>query len=177
MALSLRRIGMLAGCVALTGIMGGCFSSKKVAFTNVSDSWLNVRFYVANPEMEAMNQEPSEAPSDSPQFLAEGKLQVQPGETANYILTRNPNYSGQGEKIVHIQVEPVTPSWQPAGRSYWLELLTPPPVTIVATGSPNQLVFNSGTGAVAQIPEREIEQGRFDHRMVTVPESPQPQQH
>lgn len=173
---SITRLGAMVGCLALSGLMTGCFGSNQVAFTNVSDSWLNVRFFVANPD--AKPTAGDSTPGDPSAFIAQGKLQVQPGETAKYKLSRNPNYSGQGDsKIVHIQVEPVTPSWQPSGTEYWLELLTPPPVTIVATGTGPQLIFNSGTGALAQIPEHQIKSGAFDHRVVTVTESPNPASH
>ena len=49
--------------------------------------------------------------------------------------------------------------------------LTPPPVTVVATGTPTSMAFNTGKGQVAVIPEMAIKQGRFDHKIVTVPDS------
>jgi len=161
---------MVLGCVALAGNLGGCSfsnvfggSSKKVAFTNVSDASLNVRFFMENPSSDDKNA-----------FLSDQKFQIDRGETAEYKLARNPNYDAEKETVVHINVQPVNPSWQSAGREYWLELLTHPPVTIVATGSANALEFTAGTGAIAVIPEKEITAGRFRHEVVSVPEDDAP---
>ena len=73
---------------------------------------------------------------------------------------------------MHIRIEPVSPSWQSTGKKYWLELLTQPPAKIVATGTADKLKFNTGIGAVAIIPEREVKRGRFVYKMMAdVPES------
>jgi hypothetical protein len=151
---------------------------------NASDTWLNVRVFVAGTEtttpmtMEHPQASRTEHPQGSrtpatPEFVTETTMQVKPGGTTTYKLTRNPNYSTKGMSLVHVQVEPVTPTWMPPARQFWLELLTPPPVTIVATGTGEALKFNTGQGAVAVIPEREIEGGRFEHKVVGVPEEQQ----
>ena len=163
----IHRAGLALGAICAVTMLGGCFGSNKVAFTNVSDSWLNVRFYVQDPA----NIEYDEygEPMNTPAFVSAKKIQIEPGETAMYSVSNSSGFHSKTQDLlVHIQIEPVTPSWQPAGYEYWLEMLTPTPVTIVASGTPENIKFNSGQGAVAIIPEHAMEDGRFEHRVVVV---------
>jgi hypothetical protein len=142
----MRRCASLAVGVALVGGLGGCARSG-IKFTNVSDSWLNVWFYVG----------PAEAPGMCPNDLyRQCALQVEPGASANYRPPWN---------LVHIQVVEVSPTWVPTGREYWLELLTRPPIHIVANGRGQKLEFKSFRGEIAIIPESERADGRFEHRI------------
>jgi hypothetical protein len=129
-----------------------------VKFSNVSDTALNVSFYV---EEEA-------AGSQKKTFVGHQTLQVARGKETTYKLSRHQNWNGNRDATVHVCVEPVTPSWTSAAPRYWLELLTHPPVSIVATGSASTLTFNTGTGQIATIPSSEINSGKFEHRIVTV---------
>ena len=52
-----------------------------------------------------------------------------------------------------------------AGRSYWIELLTRPPLQVVASGRDDRLEFKSFKGEVAIIPQRQRESGRFVYRI------------
>ncbi len=158
---SILRHASILGCVTLACGLGGCTMSKNsVAFTNVSDTFLNVQFFVGHPDTDS--QKPNE-------LVSESTLQVEPGKTASYALTRHQGYSRQTSPLVHVQVEPVSPSWRSSGKTYWLELLTHPPINIVATGSADRLEFHTGIGATAIIPEREFKRGRFEHKtMATV---------
>jgi hypothetical protein len=162
--------------VAALLLIGGCSrSAQRVDFVNASDTWINVRVFVADPGHEVnlpMAQAAQPAPGHNA-FVSEARHQVRPGESLVYDLSWNPNFHRQPAPLVHVMVEPVTPSWMPAAKKYWLELLTPPPVTIVTTGEGEELRFNSGGGAVAMIPEDEIMSERFDHQVVTVPEADQ----
>jgi hypothetical protein len=132
--------------MAVVGGLGGC-SRSAIKFTNVSDSWLNVSYFVGSTDAT----EPS--PGD---LYRRRALQVEPGDSANYRPTRN---------LVHIQVEEVGPTWVPTGKQYWLELLTKPPVHIVASGRGEKLEFKSFRGEVAIIPEGERADGRFEYRV------------
>ena len=82
-----RRLGSFVGAIVLLAMLGGCSNSNKVAFTNVTDSWLNVRFFIqdANPTSEtvtAANFETTgnDAPWTNP-FVSDKKSQIKPGET------------------------------------------------------------------------------------------------
>ncbi len=150
-----QRIVFLPAFVASVGVLTGCFPTG-LRFTNVSDTWLNVSFYVPG----------SGDPSKEPKYLyRRASLQVEPGDTARY--RRNAD-------LVHIQVETVTPTWMPTGRHYWLELLTRDPMHIVASGRLDKIEFRSFKGEIALIPQREIDAGRFAYH--TVVETPQPTQ-
>ena len=130
----------------MLGGLGGCARSG-IKFTNVSDSWLNVWFYVG----------PAESPEPCPNDLYRQRaMQVEPGASANY----RPPFN-----LVHIQVVEVSPTWVPTGREYWLELLTHPPIHIVANGRGEKLEFKSFQGQIAIIPESERAAGRFEHRI------------
>ena len=92
----IRRILGLVASLLLIGVMGGCGTSNQVTFTNVSDTWLNVRFFVASAH-------------GSNQLVSRKKFQVKPGETAHFTIRRA---SSRGEAaLVHLQVQPLTPSW------------------------------------------------------------------
>ena len=162
--LSILPLASVLGCVALAGGLSGCATSNSIEVTNVSDSWLNVQFFVGTPDT---------ASAQSPELVADAKLQIEPGGRASYRLSRNTMDSSETSPLVHIRIEPVSPSWQSTGKKYWLELLTQPPTKIVATGTADKLMFNTGIGAVAIIPEREVKRGRFVYKMMAdVPESP-----
>ncbi len=139
------RSAWLLGCVALGSGLTGCTLFRSIQFTNVSDSWLNVRFFVGATD--AMKESPNE-------LFSKRLFQVQPGESAKFAPTR---------KLVHIQVQSITPTWEPPGKQYWLELLTHPPVHVVATGRSDKLDFKTGSGELAIIPERELAGGRFTY--------------
>ena len=83
-------------------------------------------------------------------------VSVEPGASVTYRPPWN---------LVHIQVEEVSPTWVPTGKQYWLELLTKPPVHIVASGRGEKLEFKSFRGEVAIIPEGEWADGRFEYRV------------
>ncbi|MHC5025437.1 MAG: hypothetical protein ACYTGR_01580 [Planctomycetota bacterium] len=143
-------VGMLA-CITL---LAGCSTDNTIAFTNVSESALNVEFFVLDASM----------PSDSATtFVSNDRMQVAPGQTVEYALSMSAQYEGSDDTLIHMHVEPVTPSWDTDPCEYWLEMLTMPPVTIVATGSPDALSFDAGNGAVAIIPSNELQKGRFEH--------------
>jgi hypothetical protein len=141
----IRRIASWASGGAVVAAMGGCSLFKSIQFTNVSDTWLNVRFYAG---------EPQPATSGPAELVSQRVFQIAPGESARF---------GSSRKLVHIQVETVTPTWEPPGTQYWLELMTHPPVHIVATGRASRLDFQTGSGEVAIIPERERKGGRFEY--------------
>lgn len=153
----IRNHLMLLGlsCVCLMQI--GCGSSRSITFTNVSDSWLNVNYFVASPE----------TGSDSILMISEKAIQVSPGQTATYSLSRNSNYAKDRSSLVHIRVRPVTPSWEEVGTEYWMELLTNPPVTIVAAGTGDRFEFMTGNGALALIPASQLKDSRFAHKTRT----------
>ncbi len=150
----IRRLAGLAASVVLAGGLGGCGSSNKVTFTNVSDSWLNVRFFAGTAR-------------DSNNLISKRKFQVKPGETVKFAVTRKPNRRGNS-RLVHMQVETVGPSWEPAGRQYWMELLTEGPVKIVVSGEGDKLEFDTGAGEVARVPGKQLKR-RFDYRIAGVP--------
>lgn len=136
-----RRVVFVA-MIVVTAVFTGCARSS-VRFTNVSDTWLNVSFFVGTSEIESRD------PDD---LYRTKSLQVEPGETAMYRPLGD---------LVHIQVETVSPTWIPTGRQSWLELLTTPPMHVVASGRADKLEFQSFHGEVALIPQRELNAGRF----------------
>jgi hypothetical protein len=142
----MNRITSVAVGIAVVVGLSGC-SRSSIKFTNVSDSWLNVRFYVGSTD-------PS-APCPSNLYRQQALL-VEPGASHNYRPPWN---------LVHIQVEEVSPTWVPTGKQYWLELLTKPPIHIVASGRGEKLEFKSFRGEVAIIPEDERADGRFEYRV------------
>ena len=152
------RIASLAAALAVAGGLGGCSFTRSIKFTNVSETWLNIDYYVGAkdaPEQEGV----------TPMYWKR-TMQVKPGETARYTPPR---------MLVHIQIETVAPSWEPPARKYWLELLTRPPVHIVATGRGDKLDFKTGSGEVAIIPERELSGSRYEYRRQEPPAGSQPE--
>ena len=142
----MSRVTSVAVGIAVVSGLSGC-SRSSIKFTNVSDSWLNVRFYVGS----------TDASAPSPRDLYRQRaLQFEPGASDDYRPPWN---------LVHIQVEEVSPTWVPTGKQYWLELLTKPPVHIVASGRGEKLEFKSFRGEVAIIPEDERADGRFEYRV------------
>jgi hypothetical protein len=142
----MSRVTSVAVGIAVVGGLSGC-SRSSIKFTNVSDSWLNVRFYVGSTDP------PAPCPTD---LYRQRALLVEPGASGNYRPPWN---------LVHIQVEEVSPTWVPTGKQYWIELLTKPPVHIVASGRGEKLEFKSFRGEVAIIPEGERADGRFEYRV------------
>lgn len=149
-----QRIVFVPAFVVTAGVLTGCLKSG-LRFTNVSDTWLNVSFYVAE------DGDPSKEPKD---LYRQASLQVEPGDTAVY----RPDAG-----LMHIQVETVTPTWMPTGRQFWLELLTRDPMHIVASGHGAKLEFQSFRGEIALIPQRELDAGRFAYHLVV--ETPKPE--
>ncbi len=135
----------VATAVALTGCMTG------IKFTNVSDAWLNVQFYVGTTDT---------ATKGTNDLYHQRAIQVEPGESVIFRPARD---------LVHLQVETVSPTWIPTGQQYWLELLTHPPLHIVAGGREDKLDFKSFKGEVAIIPERERQSGHFVYHSVSKP--------
>lgn len=141
--------------IAVTAVLTGCANSG-VRFTNVSDTWLNVSFFVGT----------SEIGPDAPEDLYRCKsMQVEPGETARYTPAGD---------LVHIQVQAVSPTWVPTGRRSWLELLTTPPIHVVAGGRDDKLDFKSFHGEVALIPQKELDAGRFVYHQTAEPPPARP---
>ncbi len=132
--------------LACTAALAGCWMFKPVQFTNVSDTWLSVRFYAGDPQR-----------GDGPNRLVSRRAyEIAPGRTVRFTP------SG---RLVHLRVTPVTPSWAPDGDGYWLEITTRPPVHIVATGREDRLDFKAGSGELAVIPNHELTGGRYDYQI------------
>ncbi len=144
-----RRLAVVLLGVVCVATLGGCAWDKNIRFTNVSTSWVQVRFYVRDK---------GTSPQSSAELVGRRTVRIAPGGSASYVPYR--------ANLVHVQVEPVTASWQPSGRQYWLELLREPPVNIVALGSSNKLTFETGPDTVAIIPDREITGGRYHYTIV-----------
>ncbi|UCD74089.1 MAG: hypothetical protein JSV91_09895 [Phycisphaerales bacterium] len=173
------RVGSVLAALVLAGAVGGCASapaflggtSRKITLNNVSSTALNITFYVwTDPEM-MQDADAGEQLDESGAFMSDKTIQLGRGETAKYSVARSAMNRADGGPVVHVKVQPVSPSWERAATEYWLEVLTDPPVSIVATGTADALAFNTGDGEVALIPSKELESGRFDHRVVTVTES------
>lgn len=148
--------------LALAGallVLGGCSSSREIAFTNVSNTALNIEFYALD----------ASAPNAGTTFVRQKRAQVATGDTVEYAVPKSAGKDG-GDVLVHMQIEPVVPSWEPDPMRYWLEMLTTPPITIVATGKSDAIVFETGTGSVVRIPKEQMEQGRYDYRLAPVDE-------
>ncbi len=139
------RVARRSAIAAIAACLVGC-SSSKIKFTNVSDVWLNAWFYVGTPAEDVRD-----CPND---LYRERSIQVAPGGNASF---RPP------PGLVHVQVETVSPTWVPTGREHWLEVLTRPPVHIVASGRSDKLEFRSFEGEVAIIPDRERSGARFTY--------------
>ena len=150
----IRRLAGMAVAVTLIGGLSGCVGSNKVTFTNVSDSWVNVRFFVGKAQ-------------GSTELTSNRKFQVKPGETAKFAVSVNAS-GRSSDRLVHMQVEAVKPSWEDPGRTYWMELMTEGPVKIVASGKGDKLEFETGSGEVARIPNKQIKR-RFEYRVAGMP--------
>jgi hypothetical protein len=166
---ALALAGAMTGCSSMPGFLGG--TSNTLSFNNVSQAPLNVTYYLPAQMPAEWQGNPNEWDHDGT-FVSDRTFQIDKGETTNYKVAGS--RLGNGHLPVHIRVEPVSASWDDTTSTYWLEILTHPPVSIVATGPVDDLTFNTGTGAIAVIPNMEIEGGRFNHRMATVPETDQP---
>ena len=153
----IRRLASLGGATLLAGPLAGCSLLSGIKFTNVSDSWLNVSFYTG---------ETNGSPEGTSELYRQRAVQVEPGASAHY---RPPG------DLVHIQVDTVSPTWEPTGRRYALELLTEPPIHVVASGRAEKLEFLSFGGEIAIIPDREVDGGRFAYHEST-PIGPAPQE-
>jgi hypothetical protein len=146
----IRRLAGVAAGVLLASGLGGCVGANKVTFTNVSESWLNVRFFVGTAH-------------GSNELKSKRKFQIKPGETVKFAVTRKA--TGQSnDRLVHMQVETVTPSWEDPGRQYWMELLTEGPVKVVVRGKGDKLEFETGFGEMARIPGKQLKR-RFEYRV------------
>ncbi len=148
-------VGVLA--VAAAGL-GGCTSG--VSMDNQSDTWLNVRYYVATP---------SEAHAGSMEFVSVGRQQIKPGSISSFDLTSHPGFSPEGDSVVHVLVEPISPTWEEAPQ-YWLELLTPVPLSLSVSGDAGELTFSSEDAKFAHIPDQTREQERYQYTRITAPE-------
>ena len=127
---------------------------------NQSDTWLNVRYYVATP---------SHGDAESMEFVSVGRQQIKPGTSSSFDLTSHPSFSAQGDSIVHVVVEPVSASWEDA-HQYWLELLTPVPLGLTVSGDANELTFSSEDAKFAEIPEQTRGDGRYLYTRSVTPE-------
>lgn len=148
-----RHLATLIACIVASIGLGGCGSAGDVVFTNVSESWLNVRFFVGRTP-------------NSNELLSKRSFEVRPGETARFKVRRK---SSRGTSaLVHMQVQAVTPSWDPPGKQYWMELLTQAPVKVVASGKGEKLDFEVGDGELARIPNRQLKK-RFNYHIAGAP--------
>jgi hypothetical protein len=148
-----RHLAALAAVVTLAAGLDGCTSSSRVTLTNVSDSWISVRFFVGK--------------LDSTELSSRRAFQIQPGETAKFAVSRNAT-GRASDRLVHLQVESVTPSWEGPGRQYWMEMLTEGPIKVVVSGEGDKLHFETGEGMLAEIPKRQLKK-RFEHHIANAP--------
>lgn len=160
--MTVRRLFLVLGGLVLASVAGGCGSKSTITLTNVSDSWLNVQFYVKNTlASKRTPEEDAGVPAARRPFVGDDAVQIEPGSTKRYVLRRHPVYDSDAQPLVRILVEPVSPSWEPTGRQYWRELLTRPPLTVVFSGTAENLAFLTGGGRVAAIPETEVRRSRM----------------
>ncbi len=151
-------ISLAAACLVAGAGLSGCDSASSVTFTNVSDSWLEVRFFVGKRP-------------GSEQLVSQRTFQVRPSETTKFKVHRRA--SRGNTSLVHMQVQQVTPSWEGPGKQHWMELLTQEPIKIVVSGAGDKLAFETGDGEVAEIPKRELKR-RFEYKIAGVPASGPP---
>lgn len=154
----MNRRTVVGALAVLAAGLGGCTSS--VSMDNQSDSWLNVRYYVATPNGDE---------AESVEFVAVGRQQIEPGSSSSYDLTGNPSFSPEGGSVVHVQVEPAAASWEEA-HQYWLELLTPAPLSMSVSGKASELKFTSEDAQFAPIPDETMADGRFQYTTMAAPE-------
>ena len=139
----------LGGCQS-TSLFGG---SSRLSFHNASETAVNVDVFVRD------GMPSSETEGD---FVSVWSTQVARGSSADYKLTHVPSWRADHDTTVHVQVRPVTPSWQVASASeYWFELLTHPPLSIVATGAADAMSFSSGSGQIAMVPSSTIDSSEY----------------
>ncbi len=146
----IRSIVSVAAYVNLAGVMGGCSSSHQVTFTNVSESWLDLRFFVGTGQ-------------DSNELVSQKKFQVEPGETTQFSVSRKIDFRGE-TALVHLQVQAVKASWERESKRYWMELITEGSIKIVARGSGDKLSFETGSGEVARIPSKALKR-KYEYRI------------
>jgi len=127
---------------------------------NQSDTWLNVRYYVATP---------SDGNAGSMEFVSVGRQQIKPGTSSSFDLTSNPSFSDHGDSVVHVLIEPVSATWEIA-QQYWLELLTPVPLSLSVSGDANELTFSSEDAKFAEIPEQTRADERYLYTRLAAPE-------
>ncbi len=152
--LGTRRFAVVSACVTVLGALVGCGAPSDVTFTNVSESWLNVRFFV-------------ESGTGSDELVSKRNFQVRPGETTRFKIHRRTSHGTAA--LVHMQAQNVPPSWDPPSKQHWMELLTQDPVKVVASGKGEKLEFEVGDGEVARIPKRQLKR-RFNYHIVGAPE-------
>lgn len=152
------RAASLATGLALLWALGGCGAMNKVTFTNLADSWVNVRFFV-------------ETSRGSEELSSRERFQIRPGETVRFNVSRGTNPRGESA-LVHMHVQTVTPSWDPPGREYWMEILTEGAVKVACRGEGEKLDFEWGEGELAHIPKRQRRK-RFSYHVAGAPQ-PEP---
>ncbi len=146
-------ISRLAACIVAGAGLTGCGTPSSVTFTNLSESWLDVRFFVGKGP-------------GSQELVSQRTFQVRPSETTKFKVNRR---AARGNaSLVHMQVQQVTPSWEGPGKQHWMELLTQEPIKIVVSGTGDKLDFETGDGEVAEIPKRELKR-RFEYKVAGVP--------
>jgi hypothetical protein len=149
-----RRLAGLVAGVILAGGLCGCSGAKKVTLTNVSESWLNVRFFVGRAQ-------------GSNQLASKRQFQIKPGETAKFAVSRKATGRGN-DRLVHMMVENVTPSWDGPGKQHWMELLTEGSIKVVVRGKGDDLEFETGDGQMARIPNKQLKR-RFQYKVAGAP--------
>lgn len=151
---------MIKTAVLALSTLAACATG--VTFKNQSDTWVNVRVYVGDPAERADSGWP---------FAATGTMQIAPGKMDSYALPENPKYREGVRPVIHVMVEPAAATWEQP-PSYWVECLTPPPITIVSAGSKASMQFSAENGMVAAIPEHLTTGGAFV-RMMAEPVRPE----
>ena len=162
---AVRTILPILGLALLLGL-GGCESPTTMTLTNVSDTYMNVAFFVEQP---TQTQNFVETADDTPTFIGGEVLQVPTGGSVKYTLSKVARYRVDSGRRVHIKVQPVSPSWENTGEVYWVELLTRPPMMIVTSGTAEKLTFTAGRGAIAAIPDRQVAKSRYEARLAAMP--------
>lgn len=152
--------------ILAVGLVAACATG--VTFQNQSDTWVNVKVYVADPD---------ERMESGWLFATTGTMQVAPGRTTTYALAENPKYKEGGAPVVHVEVTPAGATWENP-EPFWIEVLTPVPITIVASGSREAMQFNSENGMVQAIPENLVSSGAYQRVVMApvVPEKEQPKE-
>jgi hypothetical protein len=150
----LKRWLMAAGMSTMVAALLGC--NTTVTMSNESDSWVDVRYFVGNPPAEE---------GDTWSFVAQGRQQIEPGSTKKFDLSDNPNFDENGEYVVHALIEPTAATWEKATQ-YWIELLTPVPMTVVVTEGEEGLEFSTEKGVLVAIPADTVDSRQYEHTTV-----------